>query len=176
MAERTIIAVCGYKGSGKTTAANELQRIGYTRIRFAQGLKAMLMAFGLTEAQVDGDEKEIPTPLLMGRTPRHAMQTLGTEWGRNLIHPELWVENWRHRVNTTPVHIPIVVDDMRFPNELRVLEELGGSIIYIDRGMERSSAHVSEDLSHITPDYIVMNKGDIRDFEREIHALGLELK
>ena len=28
---------------------------------------------------IDGDLKEAPTPLLEGRTPRHAMQTLGTD-------------------------------------------------------------------------------------------------
>lgn len=174
---RIIVGICGYKGSGKSTAAAELHRLGFTRIRFAQGLKAMLMAFGLSEAQVDGDQKEVPTPLLMGQTPRHAMQTLGAQWGRDLIHDDLWIENWKHRVISTPEHIPVVADDLRYPNEVKAIKELGGVIWMISRpGFERSSEHSSEDLSHIKPDLQIANELDQTSFELRIRNISFDLR
>ena len=84
-----LIGFCGAAGAGKTHAATLLARDwGYSRVRFAGPLKAMLHALGLTEADTDGAAKDQPADLLGGRTPRHAMQTLGTEWGRALISPD----------------------------------------------------------------------------------------
>ena len=43
----------------------------------------MLYQLGLGEAHIEGALKEVPCELLGGKTPRYAMQTLGTEWGRD---------------------------------------------------------------------------------------------
>jgi len=91
---RPLIAFIGLSGCGKTTAARYFNDHGFTRLRFAEPLKRMLRAIGLTDAQLDGDLKEQETNLLCDRTPRHAMQTLGTEWGRNQIDQDFWVNIW----------------------------------------------------------------------------------
>jgi hypothetical protein len=62
---------------------------GFARVRFAGPLKAMMAALGCTNAEIDGDRKEVPCDLLGGKSPRWAMQTLGTEWGRKLIGDDL---------------------------------------------------------------------------------------
>ena len=86
----SVIAITGQAGSGKTTIAKHLElEYNYVRVRFAEVLKDMLLALGLTEEEINGDLKEKPCSLLLGKTPRHAMQTLGIEWGRNLIHPDI---------------------------------------------------------------------------------------
>jgi hypothetical protein len=51
----------------------------WRQVKFAGPLKSMCMALGLTEAHIEGHLKEVPCELLCGQTPRHAMQTLGTE-------------------------------------------------------------------------------------------------
>ena len=90
-----IIGLTGLAGSGETTVARHLMGMhGFVRHRMAEPLKSMLKALGLTEQQIDGDLKEVPCELLGGKTPRHAMQTLGTEWGRDLISQNLWVKAW----------------------------------------------------------------------------------
>jgi hypothetical protein len=38
----------------------------------------------------DRQLKETPLPVI-GKSPREIMQTLGTEWGRRLVNPDLWV-------------------------------------------------------------------------------------
>lgn len=138
-----LIALTGPAGAGKSTAAKHLvARHGYRVEKFAGPLKDMLRGFGLTERHIEGDLKEVPCDLLGGKTPRYAMQTLGTEWGRDLISPSLWVDTWSSRAATGLV----VCDDCRFPNEAAAVRALGGVIVRVVRvGHERPGGdHVSE--------------------------------
>ena len=150
-----VLGICGAAGSGKTTLANLLVNCGWKRTRFSQGLKSMLAAFLSQQGvendvvwdMLDGKLKEEPTKFLNGRSPRHAMQTLGTEW-RNMIHRDLWVDAWRRNINNYPPGTKILVDDLRFHHEARVIRELNGKIIRIRRpGLnldEFGRAHISE--------------------------------
>lgn len=129
---RTIIAFTGLAGSGKSTAAAHLvNRYGYTRVRFAGPLKAMLAALGCTPDEIDGHLKETPCDLLCGKTPRQAMQWLGTEFGRDMIGPDLWIRAWKAALARTSG--PVVVDDCRFPNEAAAIRAAGGVMIRIER-------------------------------------------
>lgn len=135
-----LIAFAGPAGSGKSTAADALAQVGYCRIRFAAPLKAMLHAFyqhcGLPhheiERRIEGDLKQSDDPLLGGATPRYAMQTLGTEWGREMIWDELWVNAWKEKVQRLlDSGLSVVVEDCRFANEAAAIRELGGAIIML---------------------------------------------
>lgn len=143
-----LVSFIGAKGCGKTTAAQYLiENHGFTRVSMAGGLKEMLRAIGLTEAQLYGDEKEIPLDLLCGRTPRWAMQSLGTEWGRDLIGPDIWVNTAKAAIQR---HLDagqsVVVDDVRFHNESSVIRELHGLTVCIRRDVAEAvpDTHESE--------------------------------
>ena len=154
-----IIAIIGPKESGKSTVASYLvERHDFTRHSFAGPLKTMLrVGMGLSEEQVYGDQKEVPTDLLCGKTPRQAMQLLGSEWGRNLIHSNLWATAWK---NTMPTG-NIVVDDMRFPNEHKIVTDLKGLIIAVRRsGHEYSNEHDSEQ-HELESHHVIRNDEDI---------------
>lgn len=162
-----LIALTGPAGAGKSTAAAWLARHrGYARVSFAAPLKAMLEAIGIDPAALDrGPAKAAPHPLLCGATPRRAMQTLGTEWGRHLIHPDLWV-----RLAEAPVCAAldhggrVVIDDLRFPNEAAMIRRHGGTIIRIERpgalapSAAGAASHASEHQP-ITPDLTIRNAG-----------------
>jgi hypothetical protein len=175
--KRKIIAFIGPIGVGKSTAAEMFAPYQSVRISFATPLKEMLMSMGLTSEDVWGSDKEKPNHLLGGCTPRHAMQTLGTEWGRNLIHPDLWVNAWSRKVEQE-INRHIVVDDMRFPNEYHAIKNLGGVIVRIvreDVGVRVSCNHESEayDFSH---DYIIHNPGGRKELFRPIvNKLALQI-
>ena len=160
-----IIAFSGPKGAGKSTAMAALDprprpalpgyiRDNWIHIPFAGPLKGMLAALIGREAIDDRELRERPHPLLRDKTPRYAMQTLGTEWGRNLIGEDVWVDVWREQtlgVLNKGGHV--VTDDLRFPNEEIAVKALGGHVVEISRpGVHRDGAHASEAY---VPDYDV---------------------
>jgi hypothetical protein len=170
---RQIIGLTGLMGSGKSLAAQELERIGFTRTRFAGSLKDMMRVLGLTEEEIEGSLKETACALLGGKTPRYAMQTIGTEWGRELIDPELWVNVWKHKVSTIAPRVSVSVEDVRFPNEAEAVRSLGGIVVRITRGVTKAgSGHASEAMD-FQADYHVENDGTIEQFQQKIRDLAM---
>lgn len=156
--DKTIIALTGHKFCGKSTAGKVLiNDFGYVRIRFADKLKAMLYKLGLTIAQVEGDEKEVPCDLLLGKTPRYAMQTLGTEWGRGMIGGNIWVAATFAAMSRIDKKL-IVIDDCRFLNEAKAVSEVGGHIVRIVRpGYGEGDGHASEtEMDGIIVDHTIV--------------------
>jgi len=150
------IAFTGLATSGKSTAAQHLAlKHGHARLSFAFPIRKMLMELGLTMDDLTL-HKEEPHPILGGKTPRWAMQSLGTQWGRDLLTPELWVNAARHRVKMfQDIGATPVFDDCRFDNEARMIRELGGLVIEITRpglirGTHESERGVSCDLVNFT--------------------------
>ncbi|APT31945.1 hypothetical protein MCBMB27_02654 [Methylobacterium phyllosphaerae] len=165
-----IIALSGRAGCGKSTAAAYLvERHGFARVRFAGPLKAMLRAYlaeiGLgpeaIEALIEGDRKEKPSPVLAGRSPRYAMQHLGTAWGRELMGPDFWTRAWEEAVERAFERgaLGVVAEDCRFENEAAAVRAVGGSVLRIERpGLPAiAGGHVSE--SGIKDAYAVLNDG-----------------
>lgn len=158
------VGICGHIGAGKSTAAEFLIEQGYKRLPFAKPLKSMLHAIGLTPAHTDGRLKEVPCKELCGKTPRFSMQMLGTEWGRELIGKSLWVNAWMRMVlESHAAGVPVVCDDMRFPNEALMVQRLGGFTIYISRIGHGASEHPSEaSIKNLPRDFTILN-----DFSKE---------
>lgn len=125
-----LVGLIGRKGSGKDTAALVLLEMGHQNVKFAGALKDMVrtvLAYqGLNaatiERMVEGDLKEVASGYLAGQTPRFAMQTLGTEWGRDLIASDFWVGTTIRKAGGRPT----VITDVRFPNEMEAVEKAGG--------------------------------------------------
>jgi hypothetical protein len=177
----TVIAITGRKGSGKDTAAQVLINHGFPLVKFADPLKNMLRTLlsyrGADEVMIErlleGDLKETPSEYLEGQTPRLAMQTLGTEWGRNLIGERLWTDSAKRRLSSVP---HAVVTDMRFPNELRTVKELDAVVIRVVRpglNYTDSSKHASEGYIDDMPvDFEIINDGSISELHDKL-LIGL---
>jgi len=147
-----LIAFAGLKEAGKDSAAEVFVRAGYRPLKFADGLKRMLRALiewqdttAPSHRMTDGDLREVPSALLGGRTPRHAMQTLGTEWGRELMASNLWVEAARRAIEGTLAEgRGVVISDLRFDNEATLVQRLGGVVVLIERPGLSADDHASE--------------------------------
>lgn len=179
-----VIAFTGKAGSGKTTAANWVLRNHpkAMKMSFAQPLKVMMYELirqaipkkwpHAPKEYVDGGLKEEPIPFLANRTGRELMQSLGTEWGRNAVQEDFWVQIAQGklermlgaplRASDTP-QIKAVYDDARFQNELDMIRSYGGLIIGIKRPTtviqsETAASHASEQQP-LTPDTTIINDG-----------------
>lgn len=149
-----LYGLTGKKRCGKDTAAQGLIEAGFVRAAFADALKMMLATFlslrGASDEEIsmliDGSLKEAPSDYLFGASPRHAMQTLGTEWGRNCIDQDLWTKTLKEAIeNAMAQGASVVVTDVRFENEAKMIRELGGKVVHITRpGYGLIDLHPSE--------------------------------
>lgn len=170
--------------SGKSEVARVLQQqLGFECIPFAGTLKRMarllLEDLGLSVREVEiamTSGKEQPLPLLADRTPRQLMQTLGTDWGRGCMDEELWNRCWFQRVSTAlAMGCHVVVDDVRFRNEARLIRDHGGLLIKVVRpegSSDRFTAHASEGALALEPmDGVLLNDSSLEVLEENILRL-----
>jgi hypothetical protein len=174
-----IVGIAGESGSGKSTAAKALIDRGFVRGKFAGALKAMLRAFlayrRVSEADIErmleGDLKELPHEALNGRTPRHAMQTLGTEWGRELIHGDLWVDT---EIEATAGIENLLFDDVRHDNEEMAITSRRGVIVQLKGRKSGAGAHSSENFVPTNP-VVIMNENTIEQLRTDVNRFADDL-
>jgi len=137
-----LLGIAGAKRSGKTLLASLLaERHGLAHLSFAAPIRAFVAdLLGGTLDQLEL-EKETPIAWLEGVTPRHMMQTLGTEWGRQMVCQQLWV---RICMRKALLAGRAVISDVRFPNEAHAIHEAGGKVIRLLRWADASDSHISE--------------------------------
>lgn len=106
---------------------------------------------------------------LVKPTPRLLLQLLGTECGRNIIHPNVWVnalfanykadkEVYYHSHTEAGVNHGLtlleypnwIITDVRFPNELEAIKKRGGITIRVNRNpinvvVEGQKLHVNQE-------------------------------
>lgn len=173
-----LVGLSGLAGSGKSAIAMELcgDEFAFIRVKFADGLKNMLRALLDTagcpeediERHIEGDLKEVPSVYLSGRTPRDVMLTLGTEWGRDMMHPNFWTNIWKRRVRQLmDAGHSVVTDDLRFPNELQALRDLDGVTMRVNRESNVVVRHVSESYE-LDLDYQIDNTGTLPEAMRQV--------
>lgn len=151
-----LIGIAGQARAGKDTLASYLLdnlSDDWTRSSFADPLKAMLSVIGV---DCSDDAKAVVSDDY-GVTPRHMMQTLGTEWGRHTIDSDIWVKAFA-RLNAGKC---VIVPDIRFENEAELVREHGVLIHLVGRGGIEGN-HVSENAIEFKPgDIVIDNSRDL---------------
>jgi hypothetical protein len=128
-----------------------------------QGLAAML---GIpVQALDDRDVKEGVIPEI-GASPRYMLQTLGTEWGREMINQNIWVILAMERAKALAGSGYAVITDVRFDNEAEAIEASGGFIVEVVRANNTAATphttHQSEsgiDRKYVS--LVIVNNGTI---------------
>ena len=160
-----LIGMLGHVGEGKTTAAHRLRDYhDYTLLSFSTALKqAAVMLFRIPMDSFTNSMLKA-TPLLeWGLTPREILQTLGTECMRDHFGNDFWIKALNHEIETlsTP---DIVIDDVRFPEEVALVHRLGGKLIRIIRPNNPyliPTTHRSEQVDRSKKYAKVINNGTI---------------
>lgn len=194
-----LIALAGRKGSGKTEVAEMLENHpatdpgpdGPTLVfhhSFGERIKQMLAVMGAPEHSLYGndDQKMVPIPELGGVTGRHLMVTIATEWGRNMVHPDIWVmvieqelKELEKSYKDTPAKVFVIIDDLRFQNEFDFLKSKGAMILGVERGELPGSMldqHISEQLPYRFAELgipVLKNDSTLADLHQKVIALAV---
>ena len=140
-----LIGVVGLIGSGKGTVSDRLeQKHNFRKDSFAKSLKdAVSSMFNWNREMLEGktDEsrawREKPDVFWSKRfgkdvTPRWVLQYFGTEVMRQGMHDSIWIDSCMARYDGKPT----VIADTRFENEIKIIREMGGSILLVKRGQD----------------------------------------
>jgi len=142
-----IIGLIGFIGSGKGTVASELVgKYGFRQDSFASSLKdACAVMFDWPRHLLEGDTtesrewREVVDPWWSAKlgipnfSPRYALQIMGTDVLRNNFNQDLWFITVENRIRKNPDQ-SVVISDVRFPNEIKFIQEQGGILVKINRG------------------------------------------
>lgn len=189
-----LLAMYGRARSGKDTAADYLAKeLGLYKYAFAEPLKTMLKSvFG--DHFHEGDRSGICPET--GKSYREMMQTLGTEWGRELMTEDVWInlvqKKWEWVKDGCPVEtnlgtmrsfgfggratVGMILSDLRFDSEAEWVKSQGGIVIQIERGEpgrppgilgHQSEAGVDSKLV----DLLVSNEGSLEELHELLDSL-----
>lgn len=174
-----LVALHGRAQVGKDTiGAHLVERYGYVQMSFAAPLKAGLAAMipGWDELLT---RKEATIPWL-SKSPRELMQTLGTEWGRDLVHREIWLQIAEQRLGLLRAagYSLVVFTDCRFENEAQWARNLGGTVWHVRRPTAAPvAAHASEAgvTIDIDADWVIDNGGTIEQLHARVEEIVGEI-
>lgn len=196
MATQTIVLISAPMQSGKDTFGNALARfLGAVTIAFADPLKEIAVLLGMPYSVAYGGEKERRAwkkfLKAKGREcdGREWLQWLGTEFGREQVGEDIWLERLLEHVKGRRTPPFFVVTDVRFENELHRTEELaqeaGLDVRFFRIRLKRQEApggetHVSETEQLGIPDSafdeVVTNDGTKKDLEAAAVRLADKIK
>jgi hypothetical protein len=172
------IALSGKARSGKDTiAAYLIRRYGFTKIALAQPIKAALAAMlsaipGIENYLTDAGKETIIPPL--GVSFRRLAQTLGSEWGRELIHPDIWIilaDLSMKKAQTSHPEARFVITDLRFSNEAVYVHDNHFDHWWVQRDTAyyNVESHPSEcGVSQADCNFTIANTGSLHDLEIQV--------
>lgn len=165
-----LIGLAGRKESGKSELASICNKYGYETLSFATPLKTLIAnLLGITIADVNklknanntyvlqsmdliflSKETDIPIEIIKEKccdksfkNTRELMQFIGTDLIREYCSD--WHINKVREIIETNGDKNFVIDDVRFPNERELIENLGGTLWFVVRPkLDNVSNHISE--------------------------------
>jgi hypothetical protein len=125
-------------------------------------------------------------------TPRWALQYWGTEVGRNAFHSDIWIASLENKLRKSTDNI--VISHCRFYNEVAAIKDIGGRVIWVQRGiiphwydiaakanhgddaaqrwLDAEGIHASEySWAGTTFDYIVENNKNVAELYDQLNGL-----
>lgn len=141
--KRKIIGFIGAANSGKGTAAKIFKDKGFTEFSFADSVKdAVSNIFGFDRKLLQGDTKKSrefrekedlywSKKLGYSVTPRSLLAEFSTDIMRNKFHEDIWINSLEKKL--IGFKGDIVISDVRFYNEAKMLKSLGAELTILIR-------------------------------------------
>lgn len=176
-----LIGLCGAAGAGKNAVAEVLRaRHGFMHFGFADPLYAAVATItGLSEDTLRDRRQKEQTIDWVGKSPRQLLQTLGTEWGRQMVRDDLWIQIGLRQAAKCQECLRgrggVAITDCRFENEATAIKEQGGVIWRVHRRAACLAADTAKHSSEAgIPEYLVDvvidNNGTLQDLAGRVNA------
>ena len=175
-AKPILITFAGAARSGKTSAVAICQEYlpDALTISMADPLKDGIDAiFGIECRSADMEARKEQPLAPLDVSLRVLMQTLGTEWGRNMIDPNIWIKLVERKITRSTATF-VLIPDIRFDNERTMVHDNGGVVLHILRpGIQAvgKEGHASEIGITALPekgDRYIINDGTLEDLKFKV--------
>lgn len=127
---------------------------------------------------------------LIKPTYRSLLEKVGTEAGRDVIHPDLWVnmamrdyipidKRTMQDPDDSNIFMPNwIFSDVRFPNEAKIIKDNNGILIRILRNTNLESNHLSNTAldNYYRWDYVIDNNDTIFALEKKVETILIREK
>lgn len=173
--KRTVFGLAGAKRHGKDTMAEAIKEF-FPGI-YLDSVASPIHRFAADNFEYTEENKEDIIPWLTSPngntvTQRDIQTLLGTEYGRNMIDPDLWVKLLDRRIKKVGA-TSFCNPSIRFENEAKHIKENNGLIIFVYRpDYPVDTSHESE--KGINTGYIdefIVNNGTVEDLKRKVTDL-----
>ena len=192
-----IIGIAGLIGHGKGTVATILeQHHKFVKLSFADSLKDSVAAvFNWNRLWLEGattesriwreqvDEWWSQRLKIPNLTPRIVLQQWGTEVCRRGFHDDIWIASLENKIHGYQnQNYNIVIPDVRFPNEIDMIQNMNGKVWLVKRGQDPQwlREYIDQDIQPIDIhqsewawaksqfDQVILNDGSLDDLKNKI--------
>lgn len=172
-----IIGLTGKAGSGKDETVIQYFKREHPlaqKIALADAVKHSAAAFFKEPISMFYESKDEISEQ-WGISYREMLQKLGTDFARNLIHEDFWVQMLDTKLKGIPSSIELVfVPDVRFDNEADWVHHMGGAVVEVVRQVE--SNLTEEEQTHASESGVSAHLIDYRiENDDTVEKLGEKL-
>lgn len=140
-----LVGIAGFMGAGKDAVADFLvENHGYGKTFMSEPLAEALYRLNPWIPGVSFPERDRMryqehvdavgyTEAKRHPEVRRLLQVLGTEVGRDLIGPDTWTNVASKRLDEIRESQGAVITGIRYPNELEMIRQAGGFMVWVDR-------------------------------------------
>ncbi len=164
------IGIIGYKGSGKSTAAEIIMEAvkphTSSHINFADALKLEIARMYNCTVQYINEHKDNFQLILQGHD---------TDYRRKLYSDNYWLERYLRKCLEVDSSY-IVTSDVRIENEASLIKDMGGVLVRINRNLNVDS-HISETgIDKLQYDFTLDNTGSLEQLRNQVNDLMRRIK
>lgn len=183
-----VIGILGNARAGKDTIARYLgvklsvDGLSNNRLAFADPIRKMadslLASYDILPPPDENKNVIIPE---LGVSYRYLCQTLGTDWGRNMINNQIWLNALLAKITNIAPDV-VLIPDVRFRNEAQFLRANFKNVYLIK--VLRSGSNLSSNPSHASEaevnlindiDFTIDNNGSYEELHRKLDSIYSKL-
>jgi hypothetical protein len=174
-----LVALTGFRESGKSTARAYLEKKGFVSVRCKEVLLNVMRNTYPETLSLLAQKYNMTVDELLEKKPSEEVVVLMQQVGDVERQRDMWVfaKEYGRRASLVLNYSNVVTDDVRFHNEESIVRDLDGVIIRINRkgkngkGKDGRIPRTEQDIPDIRADYIVDNNGTEKELYQQLDLI-----